>query len=64
MRFHIVTHEVTSYYTLIEADTEEEAKAIALKKGGVWLRNPAHIKHKIVRGSDDQTPHLGRDESQ
>ena len=64
MRFHIVTHEVTSYYTSIEADTEDEAKAIALKKGGVWLRNPAPIDHKIVRVMDDQTPHLMRNETE
>ena len=64
MRFHIVTHEVVSYYTEVDAETEEEAKEVAMRKGGVWLRNPASIEHKIVKVMDERTPHLGRHETE
>lgn len=32
MRYHIVTNEVVSYYTEIEAEDEEQARETALKK--------------------------------
>ena len=59
MRYHIVTNEVVSYYTEIEAEDEEQARESALKKGGVWLRLPHSISHEVVSVMDKDTPHQG-----
>ena len=63
-KYHIITHETTQYYTLIEAKTEQEAKNIALEKGGTWIMVPKAVHHEVVTVLHDSIPHMTESDTQ
>lgn len=56
-KYHILTHETHQFYTAVEADSEEQAKEIALRKGGTWITVPTPVHHEVVAIYDESIPH-------
>ena len=50
-------HETVQYYSSVTADSEEEAKEIALVKGGTWIMVPMPVHHEIIAIYDESIPH-------
>lgn len=57
-KYHVLYQQIVSKYIETEAESAEEAAALAIKDKGVWLRIPETTGHRVIKVLDSSTDQL------